>query len=82
MNKRKFIYLLLLIPFGIFKLIDRILFPKPKFNFEKITFPAIGRCFPVLCAKDLVSVQPMSGPSGKVFYMDFVHEENKKNKIV
>lgn len=34
-------------------------------------FPMVRRVFPKLIANELVSVQPMSQPDGKVFYLDF-----------
>jgi len=34
-------------------------------------FPMVRRIFPKLIANELVSVQPMSKPDGKVFYLDF-----------
>ena len=34
-------------------------------------FPMVRRVFPKLIANELVSVQPMSRPDGKVFYLDF-----------
>lgn len=35
-----------------------------------ISFPIVRRVFPSLIAKDLVSVQPMSMPSGRIFMGD------------
>lgn len=37
----------------------------------KSYFPMIGKIFPKLNINDLISVQPMTSPSGCVFYMDF-----------
>ena len=34
-------------------------------------FPMVRRIFPKLVANELVSIQPMSRPDGKVFYLDF-----------
>lgn len=34
-------------------------------------FPMVRRIFPKLIANELVSIQPMSKPDGKVFYLDF-----------
>lgn len=34
-------------------------------------FPMVRRIFPKLIANELVSIQPMSRPDGKVFYLDF-----------
>ena len=36
------------------------------------------RTFAELVTKDLVSVQPMSAPSGKVFYMDFKYNPKSR----
>jgi hypothetical protein len=36
-----------------------------------IEFPIIRRVFPNLIANDIISVQPMSLPSGLLFYMDY-----------
>lgn len=33
----------------------------------------IRRLFPALIASEIVSVQPMSLPSGSLFYMDYVY---------
>jgi hypothetical protein len=38
--------------------------------FTTFAFPLIRRVFPRLIANDLVSVQPMNQPTGKVFYLD------------
>ena len=38
--------------------------------FTTFAFPLIRRVFPRLIANDLVSVQPMSQPTGKIFYFD------------
>lgn len=40
-------------------------------SFEKYVFPIIRAVFPNLVATELVSVQPMQGPTSLVFYMDF-----------
>jgi len=39
-----------------------------------INFPAVRRVFPGLIANELVSVQPMSAPSGLLFYLDYTFE--------
>jgi hypothetical protein len=46
-------------------------------SYEKFVFPVIRAVFPNLIAKDLVSVQPMSGPTSLVFYLDAVYGSNK-----
>jgi hypothetical protein len=42
-------------------------------GFAAVAFPIVRRVFAGLIANDLVSVQPMSLPSGLVFFMDFRH---------
>jgi hypothetical protein len=39
--------------------------------FTRIAKPLIRRIYPALVANDLVSIQPMTLPTGKVFYLDF-----------
>lgn len=39
--------------------------------FTTFAYPIIRRVFPNLIANDLVSVQPMTQPTGKIFYLDF-----------
>lgn len=41
--------------------------------FTTFAFPLIRRVFPRLIANDLVSVQPMSQPTGLVFYFDILY---------
>ncbi len=40
-------------------------------GFASVAFPIVRRVFGGLIANDLVSVQPMSLPSGLIFFMDF-----------
>ena len=46
-------------------------------SYEKFVFPVIRATFPNLIAKDLVSVQPMTGPTSLVFYLDAVYGNDK-----
>ena len=46
-------------------------------SFEKYVFPIVRAVFPNLIAKDIVSVQPMTGPVSLVFYLDAVYGSNK-----
>lgn len=46
-------------------------------SFEKFVFPIIRAVFPNLIAKDIVSVQPMTGPTSLVFYLDAVYGTDK-----
>jgi hypothetical protein len=41
-------------------------------GFASVAFPIVRRVFGGLLAQDLVSVQPMSLPSGLIFFLDFV----------
>ena len=46
-------------------------------NFDRFAFPLIRAVFPSLVSQDLVSVQPMDGPVGLIFYFDLVYGSNK-----
>jgi len=46
-------------------------------GFAAVAFPLVRRVFGSLLANDLVSVQPMSLPSGLIFFLDFTHEGNR-----
>lgn len=46
-------------------------------NFQKIAFPLVRRVFGQLLASELVSVQPMSLPSGLIFFLDFKFDRTK-----
>ena len=48
-------------------------------GFAAVAFPIVRRVFGSLIANDLVSVQPMSLPSGLIFFMDFTHSADKLN---
>ena len=43
-------------------------------GFAAVAFPIVRRVFAGLIANDLVSVQPMSLPSGLIFFLDFVFD--------
>ena len=45
-------------------------------GFASVAFPIVRRVFAGLIANDLVSVQPMSLPSGLIFFLDFVFSPN------
>ena len=49
-------------------------------GFASVAFPIVRRVFGGLIAQDIVSVQPMSLPSGLVFYMDFTRGTSKHGK--
>lgn len=46
-------------------------------NWEKFGFPVISMVAENLIAPELVAVQPLQGPSGNVFYMNFVAGQDK-----
>jgi len=46
-------------------------------GFAAVAFPIVRRVFAGLIANDLVSVQPMSLPSGLIFFLDFKFNENR-----
>jgi|TARA_R110000824_G_scaffold31089_15_gene101587 hypothetical protein len=46
-------------------------------GFASVAFPLVRRVFGSLIANDLVSVQPMSLPSGLIFFLDFTFNESK-----
>ena len=45
-------------------------------GFSNIAFPIVRRVFGGLIANDLVSIQPMSLPSGLLFYLDYTYGSN------
>jgi len=45
-------------------------------GFAAVAFPIVRRVFAGLIANELVSVQPMSLPSGLIFFLDFVYSPN------
>jgi hypothetical protein len=46
-------------------------------SFTKFIFPILRRVFPNLIANEIVSVQPMTAPTGSIFYMDYIYGTNK-----
>jgi hypothetical protein len=46
-------------------------------GFAAVAFPIVRRVFGGLVANDLVSVQPMSLPSGLIFFLDFAYSDNR-----
>ena len=49
-------------------------------GFAAVAFPIVRRVFGGLIANDLVSVQPMSLPSGLIFFLDFTFSSPPGNK--
>ncbi len=45
-------------------------------GFASVAFPIVRRVFGGLIANELVSVQPMSLPSGLIFFLDFKYDDN------
>jgi hypothetical protein len=46
-------------------------------DFSKIMIPMIRRVYPELLIEEIVGVQPMSGPVGLAFAMNYVYTEKK-----
>ena len=46
-------------------------------GFAAVAFPIVRRVFGGLIANDLVSVQPMSLPSGLIFFLDFTYNSSR-----
>lgn len=46
-------------------------------GFASVAFPIVRRVFGNLIANDLVSVQPMSLPSGLIFFLDFTYDRDR-----
>tara|TARA_R100000008_G_scaffold79915_1_gene61951 strand:+ start:1076 stop:2935 length:1860 start_codon:yes stop_codon:yes gene_type:complete len=50
-------------------------------GFASVAFPIVRRVFGGLLANDLVSVQPMSLPSGLIFFLDFTLSDQTTNRF-
>jgi hypothetical protein len=46
-------------------------------DFSKIMIPMVRRVYPELIIKEIVDVQPMSGPVGLAFALNYVYTEKK-----
>lgn len=46
-------------------------------QFKRISIPLVRRIYPQLIADKLVSVQPLTGPTGLAYYLRFRYSENK-----
>lgn len=46
-------------------------------NFKRISIPLVRRIYPQLIANKIVSVQPLLGPTGLVYYLRFRYSSNK-----
>ena len=50
-------------------------------GFASVAFPIVRRVFGGLIANDLVSVQPMSLPSGLIFFLDFTYDADMAGRL-
>jgi hypothetical protein len=50
-------------------------------GFASVAFPIVRRVFGGLVANELVSVQPMSLPSGLIFFLDFTHNLGRAGNV-
>jgi hypothetical protein len=50
-------------------------------GFSSVAFPIVRRVFGGLIANDLVSVQPMSLPSGLIFFLDFTYSSDTTPRL-
>lgn len=50
-------------------------------GFAAVAFPIVRRVFAGLIANDLVSVQPMSLPSGLIFFLDFKFDRSRTGAV-
>ena len=50
-------------------------------GFSAVAFPIVRRVFGGLIANDLVSVQPMSLPSGLIFFLDFTYSADTTRRL-
>jgi hypothetical protein len=48
-------------------------------GFAAVAFPLVRRVFGGLVGNELISVQPMSLPSGLIFFLDFTYTDTKRN---
>ena len=47
-------------------------------QFKRISIPLVRRIYPQLISNKLVSVQPLLGPTGLVYYLRFRYSSNKE----
>ena len=50
-------------------------------KFKRISIPLVRRIYPPLIANNIVSVQPLLGPTGLNYYLRHQYSINKKNQI-
>lgn len=46
----------------------------------QLNFPTPRRVYPNLIKNDIISVQPMTAPTGKIFFLDYVYDEKGNAK--
>jgi hypothetical protein len=61
----------------VFAPVVKLLPKKATGDFSKIMIPMIQRISPEFLTKEIVGVQPMSGPVGLAFAMNYVYTEKK-----
>jgi hypothetical protein len=47
------------------------------FTFDKIEVPLVRRVYPQIVANNIVSVQPLLGPTGLIHYLRYRYSQNK-----
>ena len=50
-------------------------------SFQKYIFPVVRRLFPNLVLNDIATVQPMTGPQGAMFTMEYRYDDRKGAKL-
>jgi hypothetical protein len=51
-------------------------------EFERIAIPLVRRIYPSLIASQIVSVQPLTAPTGLVHYIRYRYSKNSKNTYI
>lgn len=51
-------------------------------QFRKLSIPLVRRIYPQLIADKLVSVQPLAGPTGLVYYLQHKYSQNKGTESI
>ena len=49
---------------------------KWRYAFRRIKMPIITRVFPEYCMQEFTAIQPLNGPSGQIFYLEYLDERN------
>jgi hypothetical protein len=50
-------------------------------SFQKYIFPIVRRLFPNLIMNEIATVQPMTGPSGAMFTLEYRYDDRKGSKL-